>query len=215
MHQAKFRDFLLSERGQYIGQKGVSLKKHCIPTLCAVQDEYEKSKQIHSVRNSNTSSFGHRRKVRAANRARKYMEISLSESFSRSTKTICSIMTSYQMKLKTVSGGVQITIKHFKNIDILNIDLHKGKFGYSEEIAEEAIFNIRRDTEYRSFGRGKEVSQTCCGAVFREVYGKHTIDDGLNRALGLCTPAHSSQPLRQTYSQSTFCYKVAPHHTDR
>ena len=41
-------------------------------------------------------------------------------------------------------------IKYFKDIDILNIELHKGEFGYSEEIAEGVIFDISREGEILS-----------------------------------------------------------------
>ena len=44
---------------------------------------------------------------------------------------------------------------------------------------------------------GKEVSQTCCGADFREVCGKNTPDNGLNRARGFAlqlAATHSSRP---------------------
>ena len=78
------------------------------------------------------------------------MEIILLESFSRSTKTICSMVTAYPSKPKAVSGGVQMMIKYFKDIDILNIELHKGEFGYSEEIADGVIFDISQEGEILS-----------------------------------------------------------------
>ncbi len=41
-------------------------------------------------------------------------------------------------------------IKYFKDIDILNIELHEGEFGYSEEIAEGVIFDISQKGEILS-----------------------------------------------------------------
>ena len=41
-------------------------------------------------------------------------------------------------------------IKYFKNIDILNIELHKGEFGYSEKIADGVIFDISQEGEIMS-----------------------------------------------------------------
>ena len=41
-------------------------------------------------------------------------------------------------------------IKYFKDIDILNIELHEGEFGYSEEIADGVIFDISQDSEILS-----------------------------------------------------------------
>ena len=41
-------------------------------------------------------------------------------------------------------------IKYFKDIDILNIELQKGEFEYSEEIAEGVIFDISRESEILS-----------------------------------------------------------------
>ena len=35
---------------------------------------------------------------------------------------------------KRYLGGVQMMIQYFKEIDILNIELHEGEFGYSEEL---------------------------------------------------------------------------------
>ncbi|MEA1894440.1 MAG: DUF2283 domain-containing protein [Euryarchaeota archaeon] len=36
-------------------------------------------------------------------------------------------------------------IKYFKEIDIPNIELHEGEFGYSEEIADGVIFDISQE----------------------------------------------------------------------
>ena len=41
-------------------------------------------------------------------------------------------------------------IKYFKEIDILNIELHEGEFGYSEEIADGVIFDISQEGEILS-----------------------------------------------------------------
>ena len=41
-------------------------------------------------------------------------------------------------------------IKYFKNIDILNIELHKGEFEYSEKIADGVIFDISQEDEIMS-----------------------------------------------------------------
>ena len=41
-------------------------------------------------------------------------------------------------------------IKYFKDIDILNIELHEGEFGYSEEIADGVIFDISQEGEILS-----------------------------------------------------------------
>ena len=41
-------------------------------------------------------------------------------------------------------------IKYFKDIDILNIELHEGEFGYSEEIADGVIFDISQGGEILS-----------------------------------------------------------------
>ncbi|RZN36069.1 MAG: DUF2283 domain-containing protein [Methanosarcinales archaeon] len=49
-----------------------------------------------------------------------------------------------------VSVGVQMMIKYFKDIDILNIELHEGEFGYSEEIADGVIFDISQEGEILS-----------------------------------------------------------------
>ena len=40
--------------------------------------------------------------------------------------------------------------KYFKEIDILNIELHEGEFGYSEEIADGVIFDISQEGEILS-----------------------------------------------------------------
>ena len=81
---------------------------------------------------------------------RRYTEITLLESFSRNTKTIYSMVTAYPPKQKTAPGSVQMMIKYFKNIDILNIELHKGEFEYSEKIADGVIFDISQEDEIMS-----------------------------------------------------------------
>ena len=43
-------------------------------------------------------------------------------------------------------------IKYFKDIDILNIELHEGEFGYSEEIADGVIFDISQEGVYSQEG---------------------------------------------------------------
>ncbi|RJS72779.1 DUF2283 domain-containing protein [Methanophagales archaeon] len=70
-------------------------------------------------------------------------------------------MTAYPSKPKNGIWGAQMMIKYFKKIDILNIELHEGEFGYSEEIADGVIFDISQEGEILSIevaGRGKEVS---------------------------------------------------------
>ena len=54
------------------------------------------------------------------------------------------------VETRAVSGGVQMMIEYFKDIDILNIELHKGEFGYSEEIADGVIFDISQEGEILS-----------------------------------------------------------------
>ena len=41
-------------------------------------------------------------------------------------------------------------IRYVKNIDVLNIDLGKGKFDYSEELAEGIILDISKEGEILS-----------------------------------------------------------------
>ena len=59
-------------------------------------------------------------------------------------------MTVYPSKPKNGIWGVQMMIKYFKEIDILNIELHEGEFGYSEEIADGVIFDISQEGEILS-----------------------------------------------------------------
>ena len=125
------------------------------------------------------------------------MEIILLESFSRSTKTICSMVTAYPPKPKAVYGGVQMMIKYFKDIDILNIELHEGEFGYSEEIAEGVIFDISQEGEILSIevlDVAKKFRKPGCGAGFREACGKSAPDDDLNRVWGFALQLAASRP---------------------
>jgi len=80
---------------------------------------------------------------------RRYMEIILLESFSE-VRRPSTHSDRIPVEAGAVSGGVQMMIKYFKDIDILNIELHEGEFGYSEEIADGVIFDISQEGEILS-----------------------------------------------------------------
>ncbi|KAF5412743.1 MAG: DUF2283 domain-containing protein [Euryarchaeota archaeon] len=90
-------------------------------------------------------------------------------------------------------------IKYFKDIDILNIELHEGEFGYSEEIADGVIFDISQEGEILSIevlDVAKKFRKPGCGSRFsRSMWQEHP-RRWFKSCPGLCAPARS-QPPRQ------------------
>ena len=95
-------------------------------------------------------------------------------------------------------------IKYFKDIDILNIELHKGEFGYSEEIADGVIFDISQGGEILSIevlDVAKKFHKPGCGSGFsRSMWQEHP-DDGLNRAPGFALQFAASRSSRPVVGQ--------------